>query len=248
VLDGRWLLFGLGGFACRVDSSGSQPTPPPPYNTPHPPQKAGKKTYTLLMGKPSPAKLANFPEVEVFVMVAEPQGLILDSKEFLAPIITPHEALLALTGQPFEAGSYRLDYAGLLAWHREHQLGSAAAGDGSRQSGGKNAAAAAVAAAAAAEGADEDDEDDEEEIDEAQAAASSALVAAAGLQLGISGSARGGPGSRAVAVRSAAEYLAKAREFKGLETPATGAEIKAAEMALPGRAGRAAGYEDEPAR
>lgn len=28
-------------------------------------QAAGKKTYTLLMGKPSPAKLANFPEIEV---------------------------------------------------------------------------------------------------------------------------------------------------------------------------------------
>lgn len=27
--------------------------------------QAGKKTYTLLMGKPSPAKLANFPEIEV---------------------------------------------------------------------------------------------------------------------------------------------------------------------------------------
>jgi diphthamide biosynthesis protein 2 len=36
-------------------------------------QAAGKRTYTLLMGKPSPAKLANFPEVEVFVLVADPQ-------------------------------------------------------------------------------------------------------------------------------------------------------------------------------
>lgn len=34
---------------------------------------AGKRTYTLLMGKPSPAKLANFPEVDVFVMVADAQ-------------------------------------------------------------------------------------------------------------------------------------------------------------------------------
>jgi len=34
---------------------------------------AGKKTYTLLMGKPSPAKLANFLEVDVFVLVADPQ-------------------------------------------------------------------------------------------------------------------------------------------------------------------------------
>ena len=34
---------------------------------------AGKKTYTVLMGRPSPYKLANFPEVEVFVMIADPQ-------------------------------------------------------------------------------------------------------------------------------------------------------------------------------
>ena len=35
---------------------------------------AGKKTYTVLMGKPSPYKLANFPEIEVFVMIADPQA------------------------------------------------------------------------------------------------------------------------------------------------------------------------------
>ncbi len=32
------------------------------------------------MGKPNSAKLANFPEVEVFVLVADPEGAILDSK------------------------------------------------------------------------------------------------------------------------------------------------------------------------
>ena len=37
-------------------------------------RRAGKRTYTLLVGKPSPAKLANFPEVEVFVLVADPQA------------------------------------------------------------------------------------------------------------------------------------------------------------------------------
>lgn len=69
--------------------------------------QAGKKTYTLLMGKPNPAKLANFPEIEVFVMLADPQGLILDSKEYLNPIITPHEAFLAFTGKDFDAAHYR---------------------------------------------------------------------------------------------------------------------------------------------
>jgi diphthamide biosynthesis protein 2 len=36
-------------------------------------RKAGKRTYTILMGKPSPAKLANFPEADIFVMIADAQ-------------------------------------------------------------------------------------------------------------------------------------------------------------------------------
>jgi diphthamide biosynthesis protein 2 len=32
------------------------------------------------MGNPNPAKLANFPEVDVFVMIADPLGFLLDSK------------------------------------------------------------------------------------------------------------------------------------------------------------------------
>jgi diphthamide biosynthesis protein 2 len=187
----------------------------------HHPQ-AGKKTYTLLMGKPSPAKLANFPEIEVFVMVAEPQGLILDSKEFLAPIITPHEALLALTGQPLELGSYRLDYGELLSWHR------GAGGDGGSGGGGGQG-----------EGPVEEDGAG------AGVSGGGALVASGGLHLG-SAAAAGDPRQRQVVARSAAEYLTKARTFQGLETPATGADIKAAELALPGRSGRAAGYVDEP--
>ena len=64
-------------------------------------QLAGKKTYTLVMGKPSPAKLANFPEIDVFVMVADPLGFLLDCKAgygfergvtvlpLLAPLVGP---------------------------------------------------------------------------------------------------------------------------------------------------------------
>ena len=36
-------------------------------------RSAGKKTYTFLVGKPSPVKLANFPEVDIFVLVADAQ-------------------------------------------------------------------------------------------------------------------------------------------------------------------------------
>ena len=88
---------------------------------------AGKKAYTLVMGKPNPAKLANFPEVnfdmcklisaylfvikvgiyefceqnfrlwqcDVFIFVSCAQTALLESKEYLAPVITPFEAMLA---------------------------------------------------------------------------------------------------------------------------------------------------------
>lgn len=81
-------------------------------------KQAGKKTYTMLMGKPNPAKLANFPEVEVFVMVADPQGMILDSKEYYAPIITPYEAHMAFSGDAEWTGDYSLDFSSLQVRRR----------------------------------------------------------------------------------------------------------------------------------
>lgn len=80
-------------------------------------KQAGKKTYTMLMGKPNPAKLANFPEVEIFVMVADPQGMILDSKEYYAPIITPYEAHLAFSRDAEWTGDYSLDFSSLQVSH-----------------------------------------------------------------------------------------------------------------------------------
>lgn len=56
---------------------------------------AGKRTYTFLVGRPTVTKLGNFPEVDVFVMVADEGGQILDCKDYLAPIVTPCEAALA---------------------------------------------------------------------------------------------------------------------------------------------------------
>lgn len=57
----------------------------------------------------------------------------------------------------------------------------------------------------------------------------------------------GGGAGRQVAARTGAEYLALKRSYRGLETPATGAEVKEAHVAQQGRVGRAAGYADEPA-
>eukprot|EP01018_Ginkgo_biloba_P015439 Gb_13963 [translate_table: standard] len=75
---------------------------------------AGKKSYTFVMGRPNPAKLANFPECNVFVYVACAQTSLLDSKEFLAPLITPFEAVLAFRRGSQWTGSYFLDFEKLL--------------------------------------------------------------------------------------------------------------------------------------
>ncbi|XP_072961443.1 uncharacterized protein [Typha angustifolia] len=75
---------------------------------------AGKKSYTLVMGRPNSAKLANFPECEVFVYVSCAQTALLDSKEFLAPVITPFEAVLAFSRGRQWTGEYVLDFQDLM--------------------------------------------------------------------------------------------------------------------------------------
>ncbi|GJN28126.1 hypothetical protein PR202_gb16211 [Eleusine coracana subsp. coracana] len=76
---------------------------------------AGKKSYTLVMGRPNSAKLANFPECEVFVYVSCAQTALLDSKEFLAPVITPFEAVLAFSRGREWTGEYLLDFKDLIS-------------------------------------------------------------------------------------------------------------------------------------
>ena len=45
-------------------------------------------------------------------------------------------------------------------------------------------------------------------------------------------------------VQSAADYMTKVRTYTGIETPQSGAEVKAPAAAVEGRAGRAAGYDE----
>lgn len=54
---------------------------------------AGKRSYVLAVGRPTPAKLANFPEVDVFVLLACPLGALAPqpSDGFFQPILTPCE-------------------------------------------------------------------------------------------------------------------------------------------------------------
>lgn len=57
----------------------------------------GKKSYTVVVGKINPAKLANFSEIDIWTAIACTENTLLDSKEFFRPLITPFELVQALS-------------------------------------------------------------------------------------------------------------------------------------------------------
>ncbi|PFH52498.1 hypothetical protein AMATHDRAFT_140010 [Amanita thiersii Skay4041] len=73
-----------------------------------------KKAYTICVGKLNPAKLANFLEIECFVLVACPENSLIDAKDFLRPIVTPYELEIALQAKQSWTGKYVLDFGKLL--------------------------------------------------------------------------------------------------------------------------------------
>ncbi|XP_054837855.1 2-(3-amino-3-carboxypropyl)histidine synthase subunit 2 isoform X2 [Eublepharis macularius] len=76
--------------------------------------QAGKQAYMLAVGKHSPAKLANFLEVDIFVLVACPQNSLLDSSDFYRPLVTPYEMEMACNPARAWTGRYITDYCQLL--------------------------------------------------------------------------------------------------------------------------------------
>lgn len=78
---------------------------------------ANKKCFTFVVGKLNPAKLANFPEIDVFVLVSCPECSIIDAKEFSVPIATPYELDIAMRSESFTflSDSYEFDFTNVIA-------------------------------------------------------------------------------------------------------------------------------------
>ena len=77
-------------------------------------KKAGKKSYTFVMGKLNVAKMANFMEVDVYVLVACAENSLINSTEFYKPIVTPFEMELACNRRREWTGQYITEYRHLL--------------------------------------------------------------------------------------------------------------------------------------
>ncbi|KAI9559350.1 hypothetical protein GHT06_016139 [Daphnia sinensis] len=77
-------------------------------------KSAGKRCYTFVVGKLNPNKLANFPEIDVFVAVACPENSLLNNEEFYRPVITPYEFEIAVNSSRTWTGDYITDFRQIL--------------------------------------------------------------------------------------------------------------------------------------
>lgn len=59
-------------------------------------KKHGIRSYIISVGKINPAKLANFAEIDCFVLVGCPENTIYNSRDFYKPLITVFELEMAL--------------------------------------------------------------------------------------------------------------------------------------------------------
>jgi diphthamide biosynthesis protein 2 len=73
-------------------------------------QAADKASYSFAVGKINPAKLANFAEIDCFVLVAcGEHSLLSNERDYHAPVITPLELDIALGNMEWGEQAYILD-------------------------------------------------------------------------------------------------------------------------------------------
>ncbi|EER13633.1 diphteria toxin resistance protein 2, dph2, putative [Perkinsus marinus ATCC 50983] len=73
---------------------------------------AGREVYIFNVGQIEPAKLANFPEINCYVMLSCPESFPWCTDDFMVPIATPYEVEVALGVR--EWGTYSLQYSDML--------------------------------------------------------------------------------------------------------------------------------------
>ena len=63
--------------------------------------RAGKKPYEMLVGKLNEPKLKNLAIVDLYVLVSCRETSLIDPREFMATVLTPHEVFMALMPSKF---------------------------------------------------------------------------------------------------------------------------------------------------
>ncbi|KAL3271079.1 hypothetical protein HHI36_021578 [Cryptolaemus montrouzieri] len=74
----------------------------------------GKKYYVISVGKISVAKLANFPEMDIYIVITCAMNEVYESKDFYKPIVTPCDVEKAFNLES-EAIKFTYDYNSFLS-------------------------------------------------------------------------------------------------------------------------------------
>lgn len=97
-------------------------------------QAAGKKPYLFAMGKLNPSKMANFAEIDAFVLVACGENSLMESRDFYKPVVTPFELSLALNTKPHESvpwtGDWITDFAKVMTMSKPPESENSSDRDG----------------------------------------------------------------------------------------------------------------------
>ncbi|KAK5152050.1 Diphthamide biosynthesis protein 2 [Recurvomyces mirabilis] len=95
-------------------------------------RNAGKKSYVFVVGKVNAAKIANFSEIDGWVVIGCWESSLIESKEFYRPIITPFELEVALQSDDTRRwGSEWVGDFGTLLGREKNANGGGAQVDGS---------------------------------------------------------------------------------------------------------------------
>eukprot|EP01112_Ceratiomyxa_fruticulosa_P017125 TRINITY_DN5275_c0_g2_i1.p1 TRINITY_DN5275_c0_g2~~TRINITY_DN5275_c0_g2_i1.p1 ORF type:complete len:550 (-),score=118.60 TRINITY_DN5275_c0_g2_i1:24-1673(-) len=76
-----------------------------------------RKYYVIVVGKLNEFKLANFSEIDIFVLVACPENSLVDNKKYYRPVITPFELDIALNAGLW-TGDYTTDFSSIFEHHK----------------------------------------------------------------------------------------------------------------------------------
>jgi len=181
---------------------------------------AGKASYSFAVGKINPAKLANFAEIECFVLVACPEhSLLQDEREYHVPIITPLELEIALGHFAWGEKAYSLDCQDVLEYMPIKESSNTAVEANDKDNG--------------------DESDDEDEDAPYFSLVTGTYVQKPSKDTTLDLEALPGKGQVTAYNSEAANFL-KQREYQGLETLAGQTEVKAA---VEGQRGIASNYQ-----
>ncbi|XP_023029970.1 diphthamide biosynthesis 2 [Leptinotarsa decemlineata] len=70
----------------------------------------GKKYYLISVGKPTVAKLANFPELDIYVVITCSMSEIYENRDFYKPIATPFDIEVALNADEDKPLEFSYDF------------------------------------------------------------------------------------------------------------------------------------------